>query len=113
MSVVTCPNCKHVFAPSTVMADGAIDAYWAVERGGLSNKAFSASRNVSPTTTTLYRRLGICLVDIGVSPVSDADMWSRLSGGVGQPLAINDALVRAAIEDRVGVARLRELVLRP
>ena len=104
--IATCPNCGHQFSATTEVRDAALDAYVCVERGQMTNRSFASSRKLSSTTVTLYRRLGICLVEIGVDPVAEPKLWSKLVGSA----AITDENVRTAIEQRVSLDRLRTLV---
>lgn len=66
---IACPNCGTL-VKSVSVAESAYDAYLCMVVKGVSNKAYCASRGLTPPTATLYRRLGIAIVDIGIDPDS-------------------------------------------
>lgn len=88
------------------MRDTAIAAWVLVENGQMTNRSFASSRNLSPTTVTLYRRLGICLMEMRLDPDQEPKLWRALGGA----MAITSAPVREAIERRVPLLELRRLV---
>ena len=107
--VISCPACGHEFAPKQ-QAESALDAWVWVENGSMSNTTFAASRGLSSTTVTLYRRLGICIVELGLDPDAEPDLWNQLAN---KTKAISDYRVRTAIERRAPLDELRTLALGP
>jgi hypothetical protein len=106
--IATCPNCHHQFSPARVMRDNAVEAWvWLVGSKTMTNKSYAASRDLSPTTVTLYRRLGICLIELGLDPVQDPVLWDWLAN---KSMALTDPRTRHAIEHRYPLQALRDLV---
>lgn len=78
---LVCPNCGHQFV-STTMIQSTYDAHISITIGGMSNKAWGASRGFAPSTVTLYRRLGMALADVGIDAQSQLFRWLTEGGGL-------------------------------
>ena len=76
MAEIQCPNCGFVIEPPT-NAERALDCYWAVQRGALSASAYGRREGIYPSHVLKLRRLGICLVEIGITP--DTALWKLLA----------------------------------
>lgn len=107
VSTIECPNCGHTIEMSTLVTS-ALDCYRVVQRGGMSSSAYASRRGVGPSMVTLWRRLGICLVDIGVDP--DSVLWKDLSYQNRGQWAGRSQVARVIETPGVTVEQLRALV---
>jgi hypothetical protein len=107
--IVTCPKCARKFATHTTMQESAMDAWFCVQSRKMTNKTFAASRGLSPASVTLYRRLGICIMELGLNPIEEPELWTALSHDAR---ANSDPELRHAIESRYDLQFIRDLVLK-